>query len=188
MKFSNRFVEQTHPLVDNSAFAQFFETTHLNTYRYVMALGRGDAKQAEDITAEAYLHAWKQRQSFTGGPDAALGWVLTIARRILIDEYRSKTAHPVQTQLQDDLADDDPNTESVVLTREMEEQVIGALQRIPEDQREMVVLRYVLGWRVNQIAAHLNLPENTVSVSIHRALHRLQDDLALQGAANERAE
>ncbi|TLN05422.1 sigma-70 family RNA polymerase sigma factor, partial [bacterium] len=49
-------------------------------------------------------------------------------------------------------------------------------------------LRYVLGWRVNQIAVHLNMPENTVSVSLHRALHRLQDHLARQGAAYERPE
>lgn len=185
MSFLERLTARTHPLADTDAFSDFFENTHLNTYRYVMALGRGDANQAEDITAEAYLRAWKQRLSFTGSPEAALGWVLTIARRILIDEYRSRTAHPVQGQPEEDLADGAPSTESLLQTREMEEQVIGALQKIPEEQREMVVLRYVLGWRVNQIAAHLDLPENTVSVSIHRALHHVQDDLALRGAANE---
>jgi DNA-directed RNA polymerase specialized sigma24 family protein len=52
----------------------------------------------------------------------------------------------------------------------------------------MVILRYVLGWQVNQIASHLSMPPNTISVSIHRSLKQLQEFLALQGVSNERTE
>ncbi len=38
----------------------------------------------------------------------------------------------------------------------------------------MLVLRYLLSWRVDQIAEYLEIPENTVSVTIHRTLERLQ--------------
>lgn len=188
MNLLERFTARTHPLADANEFARFYEDTHLKTYRYLMALTGADESRSEDITAEAYLRAWKNRQNFTGNSDAAIGWVLTIARRILIDEYRSETTQPAQAELTDAVLDDAPLTETVLMTQEIEGQVIAALQKLPENQREMVVLRYVLGWRVNQLAERMGVPENTISVTLHRALQRLQGLLTIQGAVNERAQ
>lgn len=185
MRFFGRFTEQTQPLASSEAFAQFYESTHLDTYRYVMALCGGRESQAEDVTADAYLRAWKSRKSFSGSSEAAFGWLLTIARRLLIDEYRAESSRPLEAEISDDVLDDAPDAEALLLTREMTGQVIADLQYIPEKQREMVVLRYVLGWRVNQIADYLAVPENTVSVSLHRSLKRLQEILSLQGVSNE---
>ena len=52
----------------------------------------------------------------------------------------------------------------------------GWLQRLPGEQREMLVLRYLLDWRITQISEYLEIPENTVSVTIRRTLARLQRD------------
>lgn len=183
MRFLQQFLNRTQPLADNDTFARFYEDTHINTYRYVMALCGGHERQAEDITADAYLRAWKNRQRFSGSPDAAFGWVLTIARHLLIDECRAKTAHLSDEALNEDLADRSPGAEAELLDEELKSQLIAALQALPENQREMLVLRYILGWRVNRIAAHLNLPDNTVSVTIGRSLKRLQDLMVSQGVA-----
>jgi RNA polymerase sigma-70 factor (ECF subfamily) len=177
-----------NPLEDPDTFAQFYENTHQNTYRYIMALTGGIESLAEDITADAYLRAWKYRHRFTGSSDAAFGWVLTIARRILIDKHRTTSSHPPDTDLADNVVDDRPEAETILLSQELTGQVIEALQRLPENQREMVVLRHVLGWHVNQIAQHLAIPENTVSVSLRRSLKRLQEILVLQGVQYERPE
>jgi RNA polymerase sigma-70 factor (ECF subfamily) len=88
----------------------------------------------------------------------------------------------------EDIEDSTPDGETVLVNRESTMQLIKALQLLPENRREMVVLRYVLGWRVNQIARYLSIPENTISVSIHRSLRQLQDSLRLQGVSNERRE
>ena len=53
--------------------------------------------------------------------------------------------------------------------------LVTLLQALPRPEREMLVLRYVLGWRVKRIAAHLSLAENTVSVKIRRALEKLRN-------------
>ncbi len=50
------------------------------------------------------------------------------------------------------------------------------LAHLPDDQREMLVLRYLVGWRVQEIAAHLGMTDNTVSVTIRRTLVRLRRD------------
>ncbi|HKY55924.1 MAG TPA: sigma-70 family RNA polymerase sigma factor, partial [Anaerolineales bacterium] len=63
-----------------------------------------------------------------------------------------------------------------VITREQIRILWGLLGALPEDVREMIVLRYILGWQIKQVAAHLEVSENNVSVAIRRALQRLQRD------------
>jgi len=183
--FLGRIFERTGPLADAEAFASFYESTHLNVFRFIMALRGGVQDEAEDITAEAYLRAWKNRLQFDGSPDDALGWILTIARRILIDRYRF-ASRVAEIDLLDNVADEAPDIESILVVGEQMEQVLKALQNLSDMQREIMILRHMLGWRVTQIAAHLNIPENTVSVNLRRALKRTQETLASQGGSNER--
>jgi RNA polymerase sigma-70 factor (ECF subfamily) len=63
-----------------------------------------------------------------------------------------------------------------VITREQIVILWRLLGALPEDIREMLVLRYILGWQVKQVAKHLGMNENSVSVTIHRALKSLQRD------------
>jgi RNA polymerase sigma factor (sigma-70 family) len=48
------------------------------------------------------------------------------------------------------------------------------LAELPQEQREILILRYLLNWKIKQIAGYMDFPENTVSVYIHRALERLR--------------
>lgn len=174
-----------HPLESNESFTQFYENTHINTYRYVMACCGGVENLAEDITAEAYLRGWKNRKTFSGNEDAALGWILTIARHLIVDNYRSNMISPAEMDNLDSIEDERPDSETILVTKELTGQVIKALLSLRVNHREMLVLRYVLGWRVTRIAEYLEMPENTVSVSIHRALNHLQNLLLVQGVSNE---
>jgi len=61
----------------------------------------------------------------------------------------------------------------VLLQREYET-LVTALSALPVERREMVVLRYLLGWPVQEIAAHLGIAENTVSVTLRRTLNELR--------------
>jgi RNA polymerase sigma-70 factor (ECF subfamily) len=175
-------------LEESEAFAQFYENTHQDIYRYVMASCGGNVTLAEDVTAETYLRAWKNRRSFSGTSEGAFGWVLTISRRLLIDKFRTSSSRPPENELVDEIEDRDQNTETILLNHVLSEQIIEALQILPEERRELVLLRYVLGWRVNQIADYLAMSENTISVSIRRSLKQLQDFLIMQGVRDERSE
>ncbi len=188
MRFLELFSARTHPLEESETFAQFYENTHQNIFRYVMASCGGDAALAEDVTTETYLRAWKNRRSFSGTSDAAFGWVLTISRRLLIDKFRASSSRPPENELVDDIEDQNQNTEAILLNHELSEHLIEALQILPENRREMILLRYVLGWRVNQIAGYLSMPENTISVSLRRSLKQLQKYLIMQGVRDEQPE
>jgi DNA-directed RNA polymerase specialized sigma24 family protein len=49
------------------------------------------------------------------------------------------------------------------------------LLELPAEHREMIVLRYILGWQIKEVATHLGLLENTVSVTLRRIFQRIRD-------------
>jgi RNA polymerase sigma-70 factor (ECF subfamily) len=170
----------TKPLLDAAQFDRFYQHTHLSVYRYSMALNGGDEKDAEDITAEAYLRAWRTRHQFSGDDNDAIGWIITIARHIQVDKVRYDQARADEVNLEDAVESEDPQVEDLLLIQEQIGLVLEALQRLPDNQRDMIVLRYVLDWPVYQIARHLNISENNVSVSLRRALQRVREWITAQ--------
>lgn len=163
------------PYQSAEAFAALYDRTHLLIYRYAYGLTGGPPQEVEDITAETFLKAWKARSTFEGTEEAVIGWLVQIARRLVIDRYRRQQTRPPETGVDDLIMiapDASPEEETAI--REQCGILWQLLQALPEDQREMLVLRYMLGWRVKQIAAHFNLPANTVSVKIIRVIDQLR--------------
>lgn len=158
-------------------FARLYEETYLIVFRYVYGLSGGPLQEAEDLTAETYARAWKTRHRFSGNKNPALGWLLRIARNLAIDlSRRRKVRDTDENTLVELLADPSLLPEMDVITREQIRILWQMLDTLSEDVREMLVLRYLLGWQVRQIAVHLGLNENTVTVTIKRALKSLQHD------------
>ena len=174
-------------LADAESFSAVYENTYRHVFRFLMALCGGQTQEAEDMTAETFLRAWDARHRFRGNEEAALRWLFTIARRLLIDRRRYAASRP-EADLDETAPDNAPDAESILIDAEQMQAVLEALQRLPGAQREMIVLRYMMGWRVNAIADHLQMPENSVSVSMRRALKQLQRWLAPAGGGvpNER--
>lgn len=163
------------PVQDAADFALLYDRAHVRVYRYVYGLLGGSVQDAEDLTAETFMRAWKTRDRFRGNGDAAIGWLLKIARHLVIDAYRRRTVRGTQVSLEATvLPAEHGEPEDGLLAGEQARQLWRALERLPTEQREMLVLRFMLGWRVNRLAEHLGLAENTVSVTIRRALARLR--------------
>ncbi len=163
------------PLGAPAAFAAVYERAHISVFRYIYGLRGGPQEEVEDLAAETFARAWKARHTFDGDEAAALGWLLKIARRLVIDAYRRQKAANPADELPADLPSLDAPLEEGLVADEQRQILWTLLQALPDKPREMLVLRYLLGWRVNQIAEYLSVPENTVSVAIRRALARLQN-------------
>lgn len=162
-------------LDDAAVFSEVYERTHLIIFRYIYGLNGGYQQDAEDITALTYEKAWKARYRFVGTEDAVLGWLMTIAKRLVIDSYRQSARRGTPHSLEDmEVASGEAGPETHTLHHEQANMLRIMLATLPDDQREMLVLRYLLGWQVKAIADHLDMRENTVSVTIRRALERLR--------------
>ncbi|HEU0292491.1 MAG TPA: RNA polymerase sigma factor [Anaerolineales bacterium] len=179
--------ENERSIPNAQAFTRLYEETYLIVFRYVYGLSGGPLQEVEDLTAETYERAWKTRGRFQGDEQAALGWLLRIARNLAIDLSRRRKVRDVDESLQIELLID-PNVlpEIDVMTREQVEILWRLLGSLPADVREMIVLRYMLGWQVKQVAEYLRTKENNISVTIRRALKSLQRDwFLLQEKDNE---
>jgi len=163
---------------DPDVFASVYEKNRLSVFRYIYSLIGDSSDDAEDLTAETFIRAWKARGRFEGDADSAIGWLLGIAKRLVIDDYRRKLVRK-STSRQVNLMTNS-TAEETVLALQQQQKLLLLLSNLPVDQREILVLRYVLSWRVNQIAAHLGMSENNVSVSIHRLLAALREAWILE--------
>lgn len=168
-------------LRDADNFAHLFNKTHLQIFRYIYGLHGGSYYEVEDLTAETYTRAWKARHRFVGGEDAALRWLIQIARNLVIDKSRRRKLRGTQHSYEEivehvHFKSADPNPEEQATKRDELHILVQLLNNLPYHQREMIVLRYIMEWKVKEIASYLNMSENTVSVNIRRILNKLHKE------------
>ena len=169
--------ERTELLDSPEAFSALYEQSYRSVYRYLFGMHGGPVEDVEDLAAETFIRAWRARRSYIGDPERAIGWLLRIARRLVIDAYRRERVRiQPETEATDEIPGFGATPENTLLADERRQTLWNLLQCLPTEQREMLVLRYLLDWRVRQIGEYLQIPENTVSVTIRRTLVRLQRD------------
>ena len=168
----NLFRQPNSSIASPAQFRAIYELNRLPVFRYVYALTGGSQEDAEDLTAETFLRAWKARHQFHGERDAAIAWLIGIAKRLVIDDYR-QTARATRN-LPTDL-DTESTPEQTAIQNEQERILFRLVADLPDDQREIIGLRHMLSWRVNDIAKHIGVSENKISVSLHRTLSKLRE-------------
>ena len=168
----NLFRQRNSPIASPASFRALYERNRLPVFRYVYALTSGSQADAEDLTAETFLRAWKARHQFQGEMDSAIGWLIRIAKRLVIDDYR-RTARANRNSPTDVNSESGP--EQTAIQQEQQKLLLRLVADLPDEQREILILRFLLGWRVNDIAQHIGSSENKVSVSLHRILSKLRE-------------
>jgi RNA polymerase sigma-70 factor (ECF subfamily) len=178
---------QKSPLQDSDVFGQLYNRTHLIVFRFIYGLCGGPSQDVDDLTAETYLRAWKARCRFNGNDQAALGWLFTIARHLVIDAHRRGKVRKEEPHLDSDNISIDSwqalqasnshgnDPEELSISFDQFRILWALVQALPIEKRELLILRYMLGWQVKQIADHLNMQENTVSVYLRRILEELRN-------------
>lgn len=155
---------------------------HLDSlYRLALRLS-GNEADAEDLVQEAMLRAYRSWDRYTPGTNAK-GWLLTILRHLFINEYRRKRRHPESVDLDtiepfallDEKQEEDPQT--AFFDRIVDEEVLRAVDQLPEAFREAVMLSDVEGLSYEEIAKVLEVPVGTVKSRLYRGRRQLQSKL-----------
>lgn len=149
-------------------------------WAFAVRLTGGDRGAAEDVVQETLLRAWKQADNpvFTDAqPNAARSWLYTVARRIVIDEWRSRRVRPER------LVADVPEWSTADPAEQLVESrlVADALGRLTADHRTVLVELYYRRSSVKEAAARLGIAEGTVKSRAHYALRAFKLALAELG-------
>jgi RNA polymerase sigma-70 factor (ECF subfamily) len=141
---------------------------------YCARLTGHDRSRAEDVAQETLLRAWRHRTILDSPPQAVRAWLFTVARNIVIDQWRSTQAHP-ETPVAE-LPDDGVGDESDQLL--LSWVVAEALTHLSREHRDVLLECYYRGRPVAEAARRLGVPEGTVKSRTHYALRALR--LALE--------
>jgi RNA polymerase sigma factor (sigma-70 family) len=130
---------------------------------------------ADDIVQRVFYEVWRHNRRYD--PSRSLtAWVLGIARKRGIDHLRRRRDIPVALDSLADVAGEDGRDLAERYARGHE--VRDALSRLPDEQREVLVLAYFGRFTQSEIATHLELPLGTVKARAFRGLRRLAELLS----------
>lgn len=163
--------------------------THIDAlYRTALRMTRSPA-DAEDLVQETYLRAFRALHQFTEGTNLR-AWLFRILTNTYINEYRKRQRRPTNTSLDgieefylyDHLVDSGVQPESerpeeTVLEQLTTEDVQRAIDELPEEFRQVVMLADVEGFAYREIADIVEIPIGTVMSRLFRARRRLRRQL-----------
>jgi RNA polymerase sigma factor (sigma-70 family) len=132
---------------------------------------------ADDILQQVFYEVWRHNRRYD--PSRSLtAWVLGIARNRAIDHLRRRRHIAVALDDLEDVAGEDGRELAERHARAHE--VRDALTRLPEEQREVLVLAYFGRFTQSEIATHLDVPLGTVKARAFRGQRRLAEHLTAQ--------
>jgi RNA polymerase sigma factor (sigma-70 family) len=147
---------------------------HLDAaFNYARWLTKSDV-EAEDVVQDAYVRALRFFSSLRG--DDARGWLLAIVRNTWYGRFQKRSA-TVETaafdSARDDRLDDTLDPEARLIQQQAVDRVRRALEDLPIDFREALVLREIEGLSYKEIATIVGVPIGTVMSRLSRGRERL---------------
>jgi RNA polymerase sigma-70 factor, ECF subfamily len=173
---------------DHGAFAALLERYQRPVFNFILR-SLSHRQVAEDLTQEVFLRVIQGAGGFQSQSKFST-WLFTIARNVCVDHGRRMRhrKHPsldataddseAAVRLVDRLAHHQPGTDRSAASPRIRERIQRALEHLPEEQREVFLLRQVDGLPFAEIAVICGIPENTVKSRMRYALERLQTALA----------
>ncbi len=175
-------------MADQATFAEQAMPFMDQLFSHAMRMTRNQA-DAEDLVQETYLKGYRAFDSFKEGTNLR-AWLFRILTNSYINNYRKKQRRPDESDLSDvedlylyrRLGGAETSTlgrsaEDELLDTLTESEVKDAIENLPEQYRDAVLLADVEGFAYKEIAEILDVPIGTVMSRLHRGRKRLQEQL-----------
>lgn len=165
---------------DQSAFAELYDLLAARVFGLVLRV-LVNRSQSEEVVQEVFLEVWQSASRFTPNRGQGRTWIFTIAHRRAVDRVRASqasTERDARAGLRDLAVAHDSVAEQVELGL-AGEQVAEALVKLPERQRETIVLAYYGGYSQSEIAALVGAPLGTIKTRMRDGLTRLRDEMGV---------
>jgi len=166
----SRFAKSTRTLDFASVYQAELPRVY-NFFRYHV----GDDQIAEDLTAETFEKAWRNRERYREDLGSFSTWLFTLARRVAIDYYRKR--RPTLPLDEKVVISDSEKIEDTAQEHAEFAHLAMLLARLAERERELVALKYGAGLTNRAIARLTGLSESNISTILHRITLQLRAQL-----------
>ena len=174
---------------DRTAFEELFGRYRRLLFTFLLHQ-TGDRQAAEDLFQEVFLRVIRARESFRKGGGPFKSWMMTIARNAVIDSRRRATVRrdvdgrhredPERGRAEERIADDKAagNPHRAAEIGHLRRRIVDALGKLPEEQREVFLLREQVGLDFSGIAELTGCKVATAKSRMRYALEGLRRQLA----------
>lgn len=152
------------------AFEQIYFLLIDDLYAYARS-HTSDDSSAEDVVATVFLKAWQYGPRYRAGTGSYRRWIFGIARNEVRNFWRAERRSQVLERQLESMAMEMPGMPELPIN---EAAIRGALDRLTNDQRDVVTLRYFGGKTHREIAEIMGKGEGSVRALQHRALRQLR--------------
>lgn len=160
---------------DVSVISDLFERFQRGIYRYFY-YRIGEIHTAEDLTSEVFLRALQALPDIRSSQISYQAWLFQIARNLSIDYFRKMKGHQDHL-LEEEMGIYHDHAEQKVDMGLTGEKLRSALSELPENQRDVIIMRFVAGMPVREVAQVLQKSEDSIKSLQRRGLQALRDRL-----------
>jgi RNA polymerase sigma-70 factor, ECF subfamily len=159
---------------DEQLLRALYDQYATSLWSFVVRLTGGDRARSQDVVQETMLRAWRNPSVLDENEGSARAWLFTVARRIVVDEWRSaRSRRELSVEEPPELVEADQ------VDAMLDEWIVTeALDRLTPEHRAVIVECYYRGRSVAEAAEVLSIPAGTVKSRTHYALRALR--LAMQ--------
>ncbi|MFD4326098.1 sigma-70 family RNA polymerase sigma factor [Nocardioides sp. NPDC058538] len=158
---------------DKEAFGLLYDHYHGAVYRFLFYRTRS-TQVAEDLTSETFFRALRSMTGFRWQGKDFGAWLMTIARNLATDHFkagRTRLEMTTEDMGQHDSSSDGP--EKIVMAGITNEMLLGALSKLPDEQRDCIIMRFLQGLSIAETAAILGRSDGAVKQLQLRGIRNL---------------
>jgi len=153
------------------AFGLIYDQYLERIYRFIY-LKVSNREEAEDLSQQVFLKAWEAIYRFEDEGLPFTSWLYRIARNLVIDFYRTKKQN---IALEENIAIEAvKNSEEKILENDEKEELIRALKELTEEQKDVIILRFIEGLSYKEIAKITKKNQPALRILQYRALNKLR--------------
>ena len=162
-----------------AAFAEIYDRHQPAIYRYIF-YRVGNAATAEDLTSEVFMRLIERMDHFTYRGRPLLAWLYTIARNLIAD-YQRRSGQTTTLPSYEQLVTEADDLEQIAERGLAQQRLAAAMTTLTEDQRQVIILRFIEGLDNAEVAQTLGKSVGAVKSLQHRALAALRRVLERNG-------
>jgi len=157
---------------DPAAFAEIYDRHQPAIYRYIF-FRVGDVATAEDLSGEVFVRLMEKIDHFTRRGRPLLAWLYTIARNLITD-YQRQAGQITTLPPYEELVAETDDLEQAAERELGRRRLAAALTHLTEDQRQVIILKFIEGLDNAEVARTLGKSVGAVKSLQHRALAALR--------------
>ncbi len=167
---------------DEDAAAALFDRYYPRLYRFALAKLR-DPVRAEDVAAETFARVLRDLDRFRWKGSGFEAWLFRIASNLVVDHQRQGSREAATEVDLDDAGAEPVTPETQVLEMELKEEMSELVSRLPQEQQEVVLLRFAGGLDSIETGRVMNKSPNAIRQLQFRALTNLRTMMKQEAGA-----